>query len=127
MIVVLNCIAVGFGGFLGASLRYLAGLIPYAGQFPLLTLLINFIGCIILSAVMELSHRTGYISPRSLLFLKVGVCGGFTTFSTFSFETMQLLETGHVHMGIAYSIISVALCLAGIMAGKYLVRLVVGQ
>ena len=61
-----------------------------------------------------------------MLFLKTGLCGGFTTFSTFSLETLGLLERGEYAMGGAYALGSLAACVLGVVAGKMLVRWALG-
>ena len=109
-------IMVGLGGALGSMLRYLISLIPVNNTFPFLTLLIGFI--------VGLSDNL-FISKKFLLFLKTGVCGGFTTFSTFSLEAVQLFQRGEPFLGTIYAILSVILCLSGIILGEYLGRLAV--
>lgn len=122
---IFNCLAVGAGGFVGAVLRYLAGLIPQLqrGAFPVATLLINVAGAILIGAVAESAKSVPGINPSLLLFLKVGVCGGFTTFSTFSLEGLGLLESGRTGLFALYALLSVGLCLAGVLLGKTLVTL----
>ena len=85
---ILNCVFVGLGGLVGSVLRYLVSLVPlrHASGFPLVTLGINVLGAFVLGLIMALAGRNAAIDPRTLLFLKVGVCGGFTTFSTFALE-----------------------------------------
>ena len=89
-----NCLAVGAGGALGAVCRYGMSLLPVLqrGAFPLPTLLTNLLGAILIGLVVGAGHRWANLSPTLLLFLRVGVCGGFTTFSTFSLESLVLLE-----------------------------------
>ena len=98
-----NCLAVGAGGALGAVARYLVGLLPvlHRGAFPLHTLVINGVGAVVIGLVVAAGVRTD-LSPTLLLFLQVGVCGGFTTFSTFSLESLVLLEDGHTGLFAAY-------------------------
>ena len=83
-----NCIAVGVGGCIGAILRYLIGLIPVKETmlFPIKTFGINVAGCILIALLVVIMSRTANNSfPEWLnLLLKVGICGGFTTFSTFA-------------------------------------------
>lgn len=120
----INCLAVGTGGFLGSVGRYLlsAAFSPQNVSFPWITLLINFFGSFLIAAVSELSDNWLPLPPRALLFLKMGVCGGFTTFSTFSFETVRLFEDGKVLSGCGYAFLSVLLCLTGIVLGKLVIR-----
>lgn len=84
----LNCLAVGAGGFVGAVLRYLVSMIPLdkTGAFPVNTLLINILGAFAIGAITALGAKTAGLDPRLTLLLKTGICGGFTTFSTFALE-----------------------------------------
>ena len=106
-----NCIAVGLGGFIGATLRYLVGLIPVCETtlFPVKTFFINIAGCIAIALVAMLASK-GSIS-KFTLFLKTGICGGFTTFSTFSLESSTLIKEGHPKVAFLYMILSL---LAGV-------------
>ena len=85
----LNCLAVGLGGFAGSVCRYLMGLLPLGRNwaFPIRTLAINLIGSFVIGAVTALALKRSDPDPRLVLFLKAGVCGGFTTFSSFALET----------------------------------------
>lgn len=120
----INCILVGAGGFLGSVMRYLAGLIPAFGGrvFPWSTFLVNFLGAVAISAVASLTGR-GALSQSASLFLRVGLCGGFTTFSAFSLEAFSLFDEGRAALGALYMAASVVCCLAGIVLGRLLVRL----
>lgn len=124
----INCLAVGAGGFLGSVGRYLlsAAFSPQNVSFPWITLLINFLGSFLIAAVSELPDNWLPLSPRLLLFLRMGICGGFTTFSTFSFETVRLFEDGKVLSGCGYAFLSVLLCLTGIVLGKLVIRFLRG-
>ena len=119
-----NCLAVGAGGALGAVARYLVGLLPvlHRGAFPLHTLVINGVGAVVIGLVVAAGVRTN-LSPTLLLFLQVGVCGGFTTFSTFSLESLTLLEKGEWLLGGSYMVLSVVLCLLGVALGERLSRI----
>ncbi|MGN1112091.1 MAG: fluoride efflux transporter CrcB [Acutalibacteraceae bacterium] len=119
----LNCIAVGFGGFVGAVLRYLLGLIPIArvSSFPFVTLLINLVGSFAIGVISQLADDKG-IDEKFTLFLKVGVCGGFTTFSTFALESGNLFQSGKNALAVLYVVLSVVLCVAGALLGKLVVK-----
>lgn len=117
-------IMVGLGGALGSMLRYLISLIPVNNTFPFLTLITNLLGALLIGFIVGLSDNL-FISKKFLLFLKTGVCGGFTTFSTFSLEAVQLFQRGEPFLGTLYATLSVILCLLGIVLGEYLGRLAV--
>lgn len=122
----IGVLCVGAGGFIGAVGRYGLGLIPLASGLPLMTLLINFAGSVAIGAVAEAAELAAGALPReAVLFLKVGLCGGFTTFSTFSLETLDLIEGGQYALAGAYALVSVVLCVAGVLAGKMLARALV--
>lgn len=117
-------VMVGLGGALGSMLRYLISLIPVNNTFPFLTLITNLLGALLIGFIVGLSDNL-FISKKFLLFLKTGVCGGFTTFSTFSLEAVQLFQRGEPFLGALYATLSVVLCLSGIILGEYLGRLTV--
>ena len=107
----LECLAVGIGGFIGAVSRYLMGLIIIKDTtFPFMTMMINIIGAFVIGLVVALASKYN-LESRWILFLKTGVCGGFTTFSTFSLESMNLLSDGKFLMAGGYILLSVSLCL----------------
>ncbi len=113
-------IFVGLGGAVGAMLRYAVSLLPYKGTFPVLTLVTNLLGALAIGVIAGMAARRQ--APEGLvLFLKTGVCGGFTTFSTFSLEAWQLLEKGHPGLDVTYMLLSVLGCLAGVAAGLWAV------
>ena len=107
------------GGGLGAVLRYAISLFPYKGTFPVLTFITNVLGALLIGYIAGAAARRGL--PRNLvLFLKTGVCGGFTTFSTFSLEAYNLFDGGHYITAVFYMILSMLCCLAGVAAGLYM-------
>lgn len=112
----MNLLYVALGGGIGAVFRYLLGIFPICPFFPANTLLINILGCILLGFLSE-------ILPPSIplaLFWKTGICGGFTTFSTFSLEAVQLLERKAWYAGGGYIFASLLCCVLGIVCGKKL-------
>lgn len=116
-----NLLAVGCGGFLGASARYLvslaAGRLDTRG-FPLGTFAVNLAGAFLIGFLSELLARVCPDRNRLRLFLTTGVMGGFTTFSTFSLETANLFQAGRPWLAAANVLLSVVFCLAGAAAGK---------
>ncbi len=110
---------VGLGGAFGAVARYSISLIPYKGDFPLLTLVTNLIGALVIGFVTGIATKREW-SENTVLFLKTGVCGGFTTFSTFSLESYTLFQTHRPALAIMYMLLSVILCLAGIFIGVFI-------
>ena len=112
-------LAVGLGGALGAMGRYGISLLPLKSAFPWLTLLTNVLGALVIGFVVGVTADNA-ASPNTVLFWKTGVCGGFTTFSTFSLETLRLLEGGQTDAGLLYAGASLMLCIAGVYIGELL-------
>ena len=121
MTMLLNCLCVGLGGFVGSVLRYLVTLLPYGAGFPVKTLAINVLGAFVLGLICALATRHVDASPQLVLMLKVGVCGGFTTFSTFALETSDLLQSGAWPAALAYVVASVVLSVAAVFGAEALV------
>ena len=120
---------ISVGGGIGAMARFaLSGWVTtwaYAG-FPWGTFLVNVSGSLLLGFL----HRAlppATTSPRTRGFLTIGLCGGYTTFSTFDFETFSLLDEGSYALAAAYSLGSVATCIAGVLAGIGLAAVVAGR
>lgn len=120
----LNCLCVGLGGFLGAVFRYLLGMLPLSErfEFPFVTFGINILGAFVIGVVSEIAVKYGMSDSRMILLLKTGVCGGFTTFSTFSLESSSLISAGKYGIAICYIVCSVAACLLAVIAGKYVIQ-----
>ncbi len=89
----------GIGGFIGSSLRYVAtGYFQQVSRqtdFPYGTLAVNLIGCFIIGFLSQLAESRGVFTAESRTFIFIGILGGFTTFSAFGNETMNLLRDGH--------------------------------
>ena len=114
---------VGLGGFVGAILRYwISGWIQSGFvTFPVGTLAVNFLGSLVLSLIMYASQYRGLLGEEARIFLAIGVLGSFTTMSTFSLESMKLLEQSE-HMMFGLNILgTLCLCLLAIYLGKILV------
>ena len=113
-----NFIFVAMGGAVGAMLRYAISLIPVKTDFPVLTLITNIMGAVLIGFVVGMASIRQETSQHLILFLKVGVCGGFTTFSTFSLEAMRLFEQNKIGMGILYVVASVVCSIAGVLVSQ---------
>ncbi len=120
----LEYLAVGMGGFIGSLLRYLIGKIPLQETmtFPIKTLGINLAGCLLIGLIASLAAREGGMNPKLLLFLKVGLCGGFTTFSTFAIETTGLLQKGRPGLALLYVTLSLLCGLVAVVTGEIMGR-----
>ncbi len=120
----LDCLAVGAGGFVGAVLRWLIGLIPVEMKsgFPIKTFAINVIGCFAIGLITALAAKHFPDNTRLTLFLKAGICGGFTTFSTFALETESLLEKGGRAAAAVYIAVSLACGIAAVFLGQKVVK-----
>lgn len=112
--------AIGAGGFLGANARYLVGLwaVEYWGPtFPWGTLVVNVAGSFILGFYLALVTERFVGRPGTRLFVATGFLGAFTTFSTFSYEAVNLVATGALGVAVVYVASSLVLGLAAAIAG----------
>lgn len=117
MISLKNFLWVGFGGGIGAVLRYFISVNVKNGIFPLSTFFINAAGSLVIGLVFALSLKNENMAEHTRLFLMAGICGGFTTFSAFSLENMLLLRSGNYLTAGIYMIASAAVCILACFAG----------
>jgi CrcB protein len=104
----LNVIAVGIGGFIGAIVRYSIGKVIYIRSgFPLATLLINLLGCLFLAWFFTITAKRVKMNPNLKLAIGTGFTGAFTTFSTFSVETLNLLKNEQYGFALSYVLASI--------------------
>ncbi len=122
----LNMLAVALGAAIGANLRY--GITLWATQrfgplFPYGTLLINLLGCLSIGVLLTLaSNRLSMSEPMRLL-LVTGLLGGFTTFSSFGYETYVMIQEGRWQAAALYVVVSVLLGLLAVFIGAALVKM----
>ena len=116
----MSLLSVAAGGALGALGRYAISLIPTKTSFPVLTLITNLIGAILIGFVVGIAADREQVSQNAVLFWKTGVCGGFTTFSTFSLEALNLFSAKAYLEGGLYIVLSVVFCIFGVFCGKQL-------
>ena len=120
--------AVALGAAAGGVTRYYLSVAvqPRMGSFPWATLLINVSGSLLLGFILSYALATPGMSVEVRALLTTGFCGGYTTFSTYSYETARLLEDGEWSRAGAYAFGSMSLALAATFAGFLLARGVIG-
>lgn len=119
-----NCLVVMLGGALGTLARYLVSwlALPISGQLPWGTIIINVTGSLLIGffGTLTLAHGRYPVSEAVRLFVMIGICGGYTTFSSFSLQTLDLLRSGALVRAAVNIAASVALCTAAVAAGHLL-------
>ena len=114
-----SLLIIGLGGGVGSVLRWLV--VQWAGkylsiQFPWGTFIVNFFGCLLIGAIVQITDRAD-VSDQWRLLLATGFCGGFTTFSAFALENFKLIESGNYQGFVLYTFGSIAAGLVGVLAG----------
>lgn len=121
-----HVLIVGLGGFLGSIARYLLGsfiqLRTADWRFPLGTFTINVLGCFLIGLFAALAERRDWFSTELRLLLITGLCGGFTTFSAFAYENLQLLRRTEPTVALLYTALSILLCLLATWLGFKLIH-----
>ena len=122
----ISILLVGSGGFIGSAARYAAGgaihrFIPGV-TFPWGTVVVNIVGCFLIGMIAALTQTRQLFTPETRLLLMVGVLGGFTTFSTFGYETFALLRDGEQLRAFANVAIQVIAGLVAVWLGYALAR-----
>lgn len=118
-------ILIGCGGCLGAIARYsLAGLAHRwsSGTFPVGTLLVNVLGCFAIGAIMGLMQDTNVLGPSARFLLVIGFLGSFTTFCSFSYETVEMLNDGQIARAALNAVSHYALGIGAVMLGRLMAR-----
>lgn len=121
-----SLLVAGFGGFIGTILRYLVSRyfqLHFTTVFPWGTLIVNIAGCFLIGIFLGFSEKGEIFSPELRLFLTVGICGGFTTFSTFSIDAVMLLENRELFRFASYSALSLFLGITASILGRNLIKL----
>lgn len=117
-----NILLVGFGGFIGSVLRYLAsGYVQQASKsvdFPYGTLAVNVMGCFAIGFLAQLAESRGVLASESRLFVFVGILGGFTTFSSFGNETLNLARDSQMVNALANIGMNVVIGLLAVWLGR---------
>ena len=126
----INILAVGLGGFIGSIFRYLLGIFVHSicrqSEFPYGTLSANVLGCLIMGLLSGWVDDSIGLSATARLFLFTGILGGFTTFSTFSLDTLTLLQgdaSGGLLLAIFYVVAHIVLGLIAVSFGHWLAQL----
>lgn len=120
-----SLILVGLGGAVGSMLRHLSSTVVNRFSnttFPLGTFVVNIIGCLIIGMLVSAAGKYQLINNDIKLLLITGFCGGFTTFSTFSYENIQLLNTGNISSFALNIIASVVLGIVGVWLGLIIIK-----
>jgi fluoride exporter len=117
---------VGTGGFLGSVSRFMASRFMqnnFPSAFPLGTFFVNITGCFLIGFIYGISERSSLLTSGWKLFLAVGFCGGFTTFSTFANENLALLRDGAFFYFFLYTGLSVFLGIAATFSGVLITKI----
>ena len=123
----LQIILAGLGGFIGSAGRFWMASLSYRyfGQdFPYGTLIVNVLGCLLIGFLMAFFEQRFLVTPNLRIFLTIGILGGFTTFSTFSYETLSLLREGSYAMGLSNILLSLIGCLGATWIGSLIGKLI---
>ena len=119
----MTVLLVGAGGFIGAVCRYgMSSLTKsFSGSFPWGTLLVNFIGSFCIGMVFQMTLKWN-VDERVAGMVMLGILGGFTTFSTFSLETLRFLEGGNIAFALLNILLSVVACVFAAWLGRLMIR-----
>ena len=111
---------VGAGGFLGSVARYIVSKLNIYIHFfsiPVGTITVNIVGSFVIGIITGIATKSDIFSQNMKLFLMVGICGGFTTFSSFTNENLTLLQNGQIFSSLLYTTLSVLLGFLAVYLG----------
>lgn len=120
-------VVVGIGGFIGTVSRYLISRffeLSYGSVFPWGTLIVNILGSLLLGIIIGISEKGNFMNQEVRLFLTVGICGGFTTFSSLSYDAFNLLRQQDWIRFSLYASLSLFLGLLAIYFGRLLIKVI---
>ena len=118
---------VGFGGFIGTVARFLISRyfqVNLTSVFPWSTFVVNIVGCLLIGIIYGISEKSEVLSPEIRLFLTVGICGGFTTFSTFSNDSFLLIREQEWFRFALYTSLSIFIGLMAVYIGRLIIKLI---
>lgn len=121
-----SILIVGLGGFIGTASRYLISRhfqLHYDSSFPWDTFLINIAGSLLIGLFFGIAEKGNLLSHEWRIFLTVGLCGGFTTFSSLSHEAFILLQNNEFWRFAIYSGLSFVLGLFAVFLGRYIIEI----
>ena len=121
-----NLLIIGSGGFIGSIARYLVSQLNLSVNFhsiPVGTLLVNIIGCFLIGFLTGVADKSMILTTEWRLFLMVGLCGGFTTFSAFANENLMLLHNGQMLAVLLYTALSILLGFLAVYFGYIITNL----
>ena len=120
-----NALLIFIGGGLGSLVRYLIGqtLIGFKSSFPWPTLLANYLGCFLIGLLLGWALKNDSTRSELYLFAVIGFCGGLTTFSTFSAESLHLLKSGNLLSFLTYALLSVGGGIGAVVLGQLTFKL----
>ncbi len=117
---------VGLGGFIGTVARFLISRyfqVNFTSVFPWSTFIVNIVGCLLIGIIYGISEKSELLSPDIRLFLTVGICGGFTTFSTFSNDSFMLIREQEWFRFALYTSLSIFIGLMAVYFGRLIIKL----
>ena len=115
-----NILLIGTGGFIGSIARYFVSRLNLTFSLisiPVGTLLVNIAGSMVIGFLAGISDRTAILSTQARLFLMVGICGGFTTFSSFTLENMTMIHNGQFLQVVIYTTLSFLFGMGAVFTG----------